>query len=398
MSEWFPFLHEWLNLFVRWIHLIAGISWIGSSFYFMWLDAHIAEPEHPREGVEGELWMVHSGGFYQVEKRLIRPGEMPKILHWFKWEATFTWLSGFVLLGIVYYTTGGMYLVDPAVSSLSPGAASAIGLGLLVSAWFIYDLIFQSPLGKTGKAASAVSIFLIIGVAYGLCHLFSGRAAYIHVGAMFGTLMVLNVWVRILPAQQAMIDATKEGRKPDYSLGLAAKRRSVHNTYMTFPVLFIMLSNHYPMTYAHPMNWVVLLLLVGAGAGVRHYMVAKDRRAVWILLPVGAALLALFVMTAPQPTPAVGSGAGPAVPFTSAYAVISSRCFACHSSHPTDDIFKVAPNGVTFDSPERVKALAPRIRERVVVLKTMPLANKTGISQEERDLLGRWIDGGAKLE
>ncbi len=397
MSEMFPFVHEWLNLFVRWIHLIAGISWIGSSFYFMWLDAHIAAPEVPREGVEGELWMVHSGGFYQVEKRLIRPGEMPKILHWFKWEATFTWLSGFALLGLVYYTTGGMYLIDPAVSSISPLAASGVGIGLLVSAWFVYDLLFQSPLGKLGRVASTISCLLVAGVAYGLCHLFSGRAAYIHVGAMFGTLMVLNVWVRILPAQQAMINATKEGRKPDYSLGLGAKRRSVHNTYMTFPVLFIMLSNHYPMTYAHPLNWVVLLLLIGAGAGVRHYMVAKDRRAVWILVPVGAALLALFVMTAPQPAPAVGAG-GPPVPFTTAYAVISNRCFACHSSHPTDDIFKVAPNGVMFDAPERVRAMASRIRERVVVLKTMPLANKTGITQEERDLLGRWIDGGAKLE
>jgi uncharacterized membrane protein len=393
-------LQDWLALTLRWFHLIAGISWIGSSFYFMWLDSSLAAPEAPKPGVEGELWMVHSGGFYQVEKRKITPEQMPKTLHWFKWEAALTWMSGIVLLSVLYYMTGGVYLLDSRVSSITEGAASALGIGLLVVSWLAYDALWASPLGKKQPGLSTTICYAaLIGIVYGLCHVLSGRAAFIHVGAMFGSIMVLNVWVRILPAQQRMIDATKEGRTPDYTLGQAAKRRSVHNSYMTFPVLFIMLSNHYPMTYAGAYNWLILLSLIVVGAAVRHAMIAKNGSGRWALAPAICLFTALVVLTAPFPSATYVTYAdGPKVTFAQAHAVIQARCLACHSASPTDDVFKAAPNGIMFDSSERIKELADRIRFRAVESKTMPLANKTGMTEEERVTLGRWIDQGAKLQ
>lgn len=395
-------LQEWLALALRWLHLVAGISWIGSSFYFMWLDSSISKPEEPRPGVEGELWMVHSGGFYQVEKRLIAPGGMPKTLHWFKWEAAFTWLTGILLLSVVYYMTGGVYLLDSNISSdVTPAMASALGIGLLIVTWFAYDLLWNSSFAKKYSGiATGACYAALIAICYGLCHVLSGRAAFIHVGAMFGTLMVLNVWVRILPAQQKMIDATQEGRTPDYSLGMAAKRRSVHNSYMTFPVLFIMLSNHYPMTYANSWNWAMLLMLIMVGAGIRHAMIAKNGSGRWAIVPAAVILATVVVASAPTPPPppAISYATGPSVSFVQAQAVINTRCIACHSLKPTDDVFKSAPNGILLDSPKKIHGLASRIRFRTVETKTMPLANKTGMTEEERVTLGRWIDQGAKLE
>lgn len=398
-------LLDWLNLLVRWAHLIAGIAWIGSSFYFIWLDSALESPATPKKGVEGELWMVHSGGFYQVEKRLIGPGEMPKTLHWFKWEATITWITGFFLLGLVYYMTGGAYLVDPAVAKLSPATATATGVGLLVAAWFVYDFLWQSRFAKNASgAATALSFALVAGVVYGLCHLFSGRGAFIHVGAMFGTLMVLNVWVRILPAQQQMIDATKLGLTPDFTLGQYAKRRSVHNSYMTFPVLFIMLSNHYPATYGHRLNWLVLGLLIFAGAGARHMMISKGPRAKWAIAPVAAVIIALIAMTAPvrmqvATAAAHPDAAGPDhVSFGAARAVIAQRCLTCHSATQTDTTFGPLPGGASFDSPEKIRGLAARIRVRAIETKTMPLGNKTGMTEEERQLLAHWISQGARID
>ena len=278
-----PNVSEWLNLLLRWVHIVAGISWIGSSFYFMWLDSHLTKPTQNKENVSGELWMVHSGGFYQVEKRLIVPGQMPPVLHWFKWEAFFTWLSGFCLLMVVYYLGSGAYLTDPSVSPITAGQAKMIGVGLLVVAWFIYDGLYNSPLAKNSFVSTCISLFLLAGVAFGLSRLFSGRAAYIHVGAMLGTLMVANVWVRILPAQRQMIAATDRG--------------SVHNNYMTFPVIFIMISNHFPNTYGNRFNWLVLMGLVLASAGVRYTMNKRTTLSRWVLVPATAVLAGVFVMT-----------------------------------------------------------------------------------------------------
>jgi uncharacterized membrane protein len=399
-----PDLHltEWTAYLFRWIHLITGISWIGSSFYFMWLDAALEPPAEPKPDVEGELWMVHSGGFYEVERKRIGPGRMPKTLHWFKYEALFTWITGVFLLGIVYYLNAGAFMVDPAVSPISPGGAVALGVGTLVATWFIYDGLWQSPIGKKhGGLATAISLLLAGGAAFLFCHYFSGRAAFIHTGAMFGTWMVANVWVRILPAQQKMIDATKRGETPDFAHSGHAKRRSVHNTYMTFPVLFMMLSNHYSNAYGQAHNWLTLMLLIVLGASIRHVMVAKDGKGKWAAIPAGISALALVALGAtPGPgATAVGDAAGGApVRFQQVEAVIQSRCVACHASEPAIRDFGPAPGGVRFDSPERIHALAERIKFRAVVTKTMPLANRTQITEEERALLGRWIDQGARTE
>ena len=386
---------DWANLLVRWAHFGFGIAWIGSSFYFIWLDAALTRPAPARHGVEGELWMVHSGGFYQVEKRLPGPGELPPLLHWFKWEATFTWVTGIVLLAVVYYLTGGVYLVDPAVYAITPARATLLSIAVLVVSWLVYDTLWQSPLGRIGWPATLISFGLLATLVYGLCHVLSGRAAFIHVGAVMGTLMVANVWRRILPAQQAMIDATREGRQPDFALGQAAKRRSVHNSYMTFPVLFIMLSNHFPATYGNPRNWLVLALLIVAGAAARHVMIGKTTVKYWALVPVVGCFGVVVLLGGASARPV--AGVSESASFAEARAVINRRCLPCHSQWPTDDVFTVAPNGVKFDEPAAIVQLAARIRERAVVQQTMPMANKTGITAAERDVLRRWIDGGARL-
>ncbi|MGH7530184.1 MAG: urate hydroxylase PuuD, partial [Gemmatimonadales bacterium] len=275
-----PWIGDWANLLLRWTHFIAGIAWIGSSFYFIWLDRAIAAPAAPRPGVEGDVWMVHSGGFYQVEKRRPAPGDVPAALHWFKWEALVTWISGMALLVLVYYLTGA-YLLDPAVSRIGRAPAIALGLALLGGGWFAYDWLWRPALARRPAVAAIASVALLGGVTLLLCRLLSGRAAYMHVGSLLGTLMVANVWLRILPAQRDMIGATRAGRPADFTLGERAKRRSVHNSYMTFPLLFIMVSNHYPATYAGPQNWLVLLLLVLAGAAARHVMIGGGRGRAW---------------------------------------------------------------------------------------------------------------------
>jgi len=388
MTSW---LSDWANLLLRWAHFIAGIAWIGSSFYFIWLDRALTKPAQARPGVEGDLWMVHSGGFYQVEKRRPAPGEIPAVLHWFKWEAMLTWLTGIALLILVFYV-GSAYLLDPTISRISRPAAIAVGIGMLVLGWPIYDGLWRSPLARRAGVAAAISLVLLAAVTLLACRLFSGRAAFMHIGALLGTIMVANVWERILPAQQQMLDATRAGRPADFSLGERAKQRSVHNSYMTFPVLFIMLSNHFPATYASPVNWLVLLLLCVAGGSIRHVMIGRSPAARWALAPAAAALAAAMFLSLPK-----GAAADSAPSFAAVRAVIQQRCQPCHSQYQTDRSLGPAPGGVTFDTPESIARLAERIRVRAVETKTMPLANKTGITDAERELLARWIAAGAPL-
>jgi uncharacterized membrane protein len=261
-----PTLSEWLNLIARWVHVFAGIMWVGTTYYFTWLDARLTEEEKAVRATGGpaQIWMVHSGGFYVVEKRQV-PDELSRKLHWFRWEAGTTWLSGFALLVIVYYLGGGA-LIDRDVMDLSLGVAVAIGIGVLIAGWVVYDLLVLSPLGKNEKAFAVTAYVLIVAVTYGLTRVFSGRAAYIHVGSLFGTIMAANVWMRILPAQRKMIEAIKSGGKPDQALAAQAKLRSKQNTFMAVPLVFIMISNHFPgVTYGERNNWAVLagLILIG---------------------------------------------------------------------------------------------------------------------------------------
>jgi uncharacterized membrane protein len=286
---------EWLNLVLRWFHIIAGISWIGSSFYFMWLDSSLEAPAEKSDTLAGSLWMVHSGGFYRVEKRYLAAGQVPPNLHWFKWEAAFTWLSGFFLLLVVYYF-GGLML-DTSGTPLSAPLAAAVGTALLVVAWAAYDGLWM-VLGDRHKLGAVVCFALLVGVAYALTQYLGGRAAYIHIGAMLGTLMVANVWMRILPAQRQMIAATQRGEARDSRLAARAKLRSVHNNYMTFPVIFIMISNHFPSTYGHPWNWAVLAVLFLASAGVRHHLNVASRATAWLVVLATLSVLALVYVTA----------------------------------------------------------------------------------------------------
>jgi len=392
MTSW---LGDWANLLLRWTHFIAGIAWIGSSFYFIWLDRALTKPEQPRPGVEGDLWMVHSGGFYQVEKR--RPGEVPPVLHWFKWEAMLTWITGIALLILVFYLSGA-YLLDPGVSRIGRGAATALGIGLIALSWPMYDGLWRSPLANRPAIASLISLALLTAVTVLVCRLLSGRAAFVHIGALLGTIMVANVWERILPAQQQMLDATRAGRPADFTLGERAKQRSMHNSYMTFPLLFIMLSNHFPATYASRANWLILLLLFISGAAVRHAMIGRGVSSRWALLPAALALVGAVFFSTPKGGVARAATATEPVPsFAAVRSVIVERCQPCHSQYQTDRTFGAAPGGVTFDTPESIARLAERIRVRAVETKTMPLANKTGMTEEERALLARWITAGAPL-
>jgi uncharacterized membrane protein len=373
-------------------HFISGIMWIGTSFYFVWLDSTFTPPTEKKEGVEGEAYMVHGGFFYRVEKRRFGAGQMPSDLHWFKWEATITWITGCLMLWIVYYSSNGAYLIDPAVRALTQTQAVLIAVGFLTGGYLVYDGLFRSPIGRT-RWGNVIGLALAAGAIWFLTHTFSGRGAFIHLGAMFGTIMVANVWVHILPSQRAIIAAAAAGREPDYELGKKAKARSMHNSYMTLPVLFTMISNHFAALTGHPANWLVLILVVVVGALARHTMITAKH---WPLLPATAGLATLMLMTAPRSS-ALPAGSGEKVKFSEAFAVLQTRCIACHSEHPTDDLFKVAPNGVMMDTPARAKQLAARIYERAVAQKTMPFLNKTGMADSEREVLGRWVTQGATL-
>lgn len=387
---------EWLSLLVRWFHLIAGIGWIGSSFYFMWLDSALEPPKLPKDGVEGELWMVHSGGFYQVEKRLIGTGAVPDVLHWFKYEALFTWISGIFLLGIVYYFSGGVYLIDANRMDLPIWGAIVISLGVIFVSWITYNALWSSRLADTKpRIATTLSFVLLFIVVFGLCHVFSGRAAFVHVGAVLGTIMVANVWFIILPGQQAMIDDAKAGRKPDYSHGVRAKRRSIHNSYVTLPVIFMMFSNHYPSLYAHALNWVVLILMIFLGALIRHIMILETKgQKSWLWgIPAVMTLAVLVTLTAkPSKAESVDEATAVAVTDAQMLGIVKARCQACHSSHPTDDVFTSPPNGVVFETLAEIRMMAPTIRVRVIDTETMPLANKTGMTADERVTMSRWLN------
>ncbi|MCB1808287.1 MAG: urate hydroxylase PuuD, partial [Candidatus Competibacteraceae bacterium] len=309
------YLIDWLSLAARWLHLITGIAWIGASFYFVWLDNHLLPPRDPKDsarGIGGEVWSVHGGGFYQAQKFKVAPAFLPEPLHWFKWEAYWTWMSGTFLLALIYWYGAEIYLIDPTVAALSKPVAIAIGVGTLVLGWLVYDVLCKSRLGQNDRLLGvAVCLFTVL-VAYGLCQVFSGRGAFIHYGAMLGTIMVANVFFVIMPGQRELVSATEAGRSPDPTPGLKAKQRSVHNTYFTLPVLFVMISNHYAMTYGHAYNWLILLAISLIGALIRVYFVARHKgpASPWPLLAAALLTLALVAALAPRTTPDTGQDTG----------------------------------------------------------------------------------------
>ena len=397
-----PYGLEWLNLILRWLHVITGIAWIGASFYFVWLDNTIRPPaagsDLAAKGVSGELWAVHGGGFYNPQKYLNAPPELPKELHWFKWEAYSTWLSGFALLTIVYYFNAQAMMIDRSVADLSSAQAIGIGLGSLVLGWIVYDLLCRSPLGKHDLAFGAVIFLFLAASAYVLNTYLSGRAAYIHVGAMIGTMMVANVLMLIIPGQRKMVAAMAAGQKPDPVHGQKAKQRSVHNNYFTLPVLFIMISNHYAMTYRHEHAWAVLAAIMAAGVLIRHFFNLRHKGRVEWRYPLAglALLLAVAVAIAPTAPVAVKTTADPAAAFANVQTIISARCASCHAATPTQPGFASAPAGVMLDSEQLIRQNAAKIYQQSVQLKAMPIANLTNMTDAERAQVAAWFEAGAK--
>jgi uncharacterized membrane protein len=388
---------DWLGLLVRWFHLTAGIAWIGASFFFVWLDDNLDRSvgkAQTRRGIDGELWSVHGGGFYHNEKYLTGPvGEpLSNHLHWFYWEAYSTWLSGMAMLAIVYWAGASTFLIDKSVMDLTPAEAIGISITSLVLGWFIYDALCRIFEKNEVALWTAIGIFLLI-FDWGFFHIFGPRAAFLHVGAVIGTIMVWNVFFIIIPGQRKVVRQLRAGEVPDTRPGFLGKQRSVQNTYFTLPVLFIMISNHYPVTYSGPYGWLVLAGISIAGVLVRRFYVLTHFKTIVIALPVAAMVLLAIIAYAIAPR---ATTAGPAVSYAQVAPIVAERCAVCHSEHPTYGGFSSAPAGVLLDTPVHIVANAAQIRAQAVATHAMPLGNVTHITDGERAALGAWIDSGAK--
>jgi uncharacterized membrane protein len=406
------YLFDWANLLLRWVHVITAIAWVGSSFYFVFLDSSLTPPEDEdlkKQGVSGELWAVHGGGFYHPVKFAVKPPQLPAHLHWFYWESYSTWLSGFALFTISYLWNAGTYLVDKSLMNWSPGAAGAVALSFFVVFWILYDGICQLfGKKKNGDAiVGALVAVLVCAASWLACHWFAGRAAFLLVGAMMATAMSANVFFWIIPGQRRVVAAIKAGEPVDAVHGQRGKQRSVHNTYFTLPVLFAMLSNHYSFTWSHPQNWLVLILMMLAGAAIRQFFVlrhgyklGRNRH------PLAYALVGVMVivgvivwMKPPATVGAINSVAGGAQPVVSAgqngfqqvQAIVAQRCYLCHGA-------QVQMKNVRLDSPEALKRHATQVYQQAVVTRLMPMNNATGITEAERQAIRQWFDAGAKTE
>jgi uncharacterized membrane protein len=387
----------WANLALRWLHLVAGIAWIGSSFYFMWLDSHLKPPAKPPKGVAGELWSVHSGGFYHQMKFMVAPEGMPDELHWFKWEAYTTWISGFFLLALIFYVGADVNLIDASRVALTNWQAVGIGLASLAGGWIVYDGLCRSPLGADLRVFGVVWFLVLTAAAWGLTRVFSDLGAVMHLGAIIGTVMVANVFLIIIPNQRKVIAQVLAGQTPDPSLGKQAKQRSVHNNYMTLPVLFVMISNHYPMIVSAPLNWLWLAGLGVVGWTIRHFFNLKNagqtRYDVLLLGALAFVTVAVLNETA-KPQPPVGV---PVPPFTEVRALFDRHCVMCHAATPTHKGIVAPPNGVILDTDEGLTKNAAKIYDRVVASHSMPLNNETHMTDAERASLGAWLEAGAKV-
>ena len=408
------YLLDWANLLLRWVHVITAIAWIGSSFYFVFLDSSLTPPvdeDLKRQGVSGELWAVHGGGFYHPVKFAGAPPQLPAHLHWFYWESYSTWLSGFSLFTVSYLWSAGTYLIDKSVMDWSPAAAIAAALGFLVVFWLAYDGICRAfAQRKNGDAIVGALVALLVGVAAFLaCHWFAGRAAFLLVGAMIATSMSANVFFWIIPGQKTVVADIQAGRPVDPIHGKRGKQRSVHNTYFTLPVLFAMLSGHYSFTYTHPQNWLVLVLMMFAGAAIRQFFVLRHgfklgRNAhPWRYALAGVVVIAAVIAwLKPAPTAAgiainsgaasaVSTGAGGQIGYKTLQPILEQRCYLCHGA-------QVQMKNVRLDSPEGVKQHAQGIYQQAVVTRLMPMNNATAISEAERALIRQWFEDGAALQ
>ncbi|MDG2044201.1 MAG: urate hydroxylase PuuD [Maricaulis sp.] len=385
----------WLSLIIRWAHIIAGIAWIGASFHFMQLDNRLKHRKGLKDGVKGEAWGVHGGGFYHSQKYMVAPDDMPEMLHWYKWDSYMTWITGFALLAVTYYWQADIYLIDRSVLELSQMSAIGLSLASLVGAWVVYDLLCKSPLKNNQLAMFGVLFVLFVGATWGLGQVFSGRAAFLHVGAMIGTIMSANVFFVIIPNQKIVVEDLKAGRTPDPEFGIIAKLRSTHNNYLTLPVLFLMISNHYPMTFGHEASWVIVAFLLPIGAVIRHWFNTHDagghgKALAWQWPTAIALMIAMMLFASWKPgdaAPVMETG----VPDARVLEIVQTHCATCHSASPTDEYMDVAPAGLRLDTIAEIRANSARILMQSVTTNTMPPGNFTEMTDEERAVLGAWV-------
>lgn len=387
------FVVDWLNLLFRWAHLIVGIGWIGTSFYFIALDLSLRKREHMREGVAGTAWEVHGGGFYHVEKFVTAPKDLPPDLLWYKWEAYLTWVTGFALLVLQYYWNADAYLIDRSVLPLLPDQAIVISVGSLIVGWFVYDFLCRSQIGGNSALLALAVFILIVAAAWAFSQVFSGRGALIHVGAFVGTIMAVNVFGVIIPNQKKITAALIAEESPDPRLGAVGKQRSVHNNYLTLPVLVMMVSVHYPMLTAHPHTWMVVAMIMIMGAAVRHFINRHDAgdplaRIAWTLPAAAVALAVAMYLTAP---PSRASFAGLEVSDEAAFRIVGSHCVMCHTEYPSHEGYEAPPKGVVIADIADMRRYRDEILAQAVYGNAMPLGNENGMTRAERDQLGAWL-------
>jgi uncharacterized membrane protein len=396
-------LWTWVDFALRWLHVIAGIAWIGSSFYFVHLDSSLQRRDGLPDGAGGEAWQVHGGGFYHMVKYLVAPARMPDQLTWFKWEAYTTWISGFFLLVVLYYASAELYLVDPLAFANPVWVAVAVSLALLILGWIVYDVLCRSPLGASEAGLSAAGFVFLVALAWLCTQLFSGRGAYMQMGALIGTIMVANVFFVIIPNQKKVVAALLSGQKPDLALGEQAKQRSMHNNYLTLPVVFLMISNHYPMSFASRWNWVIFALVLVVGAVIRHFYNVRHRGLpnpwwTWGVAAAGMALIVVLSAGGPSHGERAAVGPGQEVTFADVESIVLSRCSMCHAAEPLWPGIAAPPKGVMLDHPELIRLQAREIYLQAAASDAMPPANVTELEPEERGMLAAWYQAGAPAE
>jgi uncharacterized membrane protein len=396
-------LWEWVNFGLRWLHVIAAIAWIGSSFYFVHLDSSLKKRPGLPEGANGEAWQVHGGGFYHMVKYLVAPARMPEELTWFYWEAYATWISGFFLLGVLYYANPQLYMLDPLAWDLPGWMVVGSSLVLIVLGWIVYDLLCRSRLAENEALLAGVGWVLVVALAWLCTGLFSGRGAFMQVGTMLATIMAANVLMIIIPNQRKVVADLVAGRSPDPKYGKIAKLRSMHNNYLTLPVLFLMLSNHYPLAFASRWNWVIVGLVVIVGAVIRHFYNTRHQGlpSPWWTWGVAAAGMALVIaLSTAGPSQGERAAVEPAAPvaFADVEAIVLSRCSMCHAQEPLWEGIHRPPKGVLLDTPEMIRAQASNIYTQAAVTDAMPPGNVTELEPAERGMLAAWFKAGAPAE
>ncbi len=395
-----PILTEWLHFAVRWLHVVAGIAWIGSSFYFVHLDLSLKPRPSLPEGAYGEAWQVHGGGFYNLVKYLVAPSQMPEKLTWFKWEAYTTWLSGFSLLILVYYFNADLYLIDKSVMNLSPLKAVGFSLAGLAAGWLIYDALCRSKIGRSDLHLALTGFIFLVALSYGFNQVFSGRGAFMQMGALIGTMMVANVFLLIMPNQRKVVAALLRGETPDPRLGAQAKQRSLHNNYLTLPVVFIMIGNHYPLAFATKYSWAILALVIIMGCVIRVYFntMHKDLKPpLWPWAVAALCMLTIIALSSLGPR-TQAQAALPVAPVSLAEvnSIVSSRCSMCHAAEPVWEGIAEAPKGVMLDTLEQVALHIHQVGMQAGLSNAMPPGNVTEITPEERHVLANWVIAGVK--